>query len=231
MAHNTRPHPFLLVTNFGAKTSPTDCFTKHGVERAIPIEALVKCKMQDNLEFLQWSKRYWDQYFPGIEYDPVSRRQNAGTSISAGPAAFAPAPRTATAPRSQGPTAARRPAPTAASNTGATRAPRVGGSAGAGAGGGAAVSALQSQNAELKESVAGLERERDFYFNKLREIEVLLQAEVEAKPELEAEEGGVVGKVQAILYSTEEGFEIPDVDEEGEAVGGTGDGVEEEETF
>lgn len=27
---------------------------------------LVKCKMQDNLEFLQWTKKYWDQYFPGM---------------------------------------------------------------------------------------------------------------------------------------------------------------------
>lgn len=92
------------------------------------------------------------------------------------------------------------------------------------------MTALQTQNAELKESVQGLERERDFYFNKLREIEVLLQAEVELKPELEAEEGRVVGKVQAILYSTEEGFEIPEVEDGVEAEGGAvlGDGVEEE---
>lgn len=120
----------------------------------------------------------------------------------------------------------------AASNTAAPRAPRAGSSGGAG--GGPAVAAMQKQNAELQESVQGLERERDFYFNKLREIEVLLQAEVEARPELEAEHDGVVGKVQAILYSTEEGFEIPEVEGE-EALAGDGQTHtrtgEEEETF
>lgn len=167
--------------------------------------------MQDNLEFLQWSKRYWDQYFPGLDYDPVARRKGAGTSLAAGPSA----------PRVGGSTGARRPAANAPSSAGARLAPRTGSAAG---GGGNA--ALIAQNKELQESVAGLERERDFYFNKLREIEVLLQTEVEAKPELETEADGVVPKVQAILYSTEEGFEIPDVEgEEGEMLQG------EEETF
>lgn len=184
--------------------------------------------MQDNLEFMQWTKRYWDQYFPGLDYDPVSRRQNAGTSISAGPSAITPAARSAPAPRaSASSSAARR--PVAASNTAAPRAPRAGSSGGAA---GPASAALVAQNKELTESVTGLERERDFYFNKLREIEVLLQAEVEAKPHLESEEDGVVGKVQAILYSTEEGFEIPEVEGD-DAMPGDGQAHrgEEEETF
>ena len=46
-----------------------NAFTKHGIERAVPIESLIKCKVQDNLEFLQWTKRYWDQYYPGGDYD------------------------------------------------------------------------------------------------------------------------------------------------------------------
>lgn len=79
--------------------------------------------------------------------------------------------------------------------------------------------------------MTGLERERDFYFEKLRNIEVLLQQEVEVKPEL-AEEGneGLIPRLQVILYSTEEGFEVPDevVGEEG---GGELAAGEEEETF
>lgn len=55
----------------------------------------------------------------------------------------------------------------------------------------------------LKETVQGLERERDFYFSKLREIEVLLQHAVDADPEIEKEEGGLIKAIQAILYSTE----------------------------
>ena len=31
--------------------------------------------MQDNLEFLQWLKRFWDQNYPGGEYDAVGRRK------------------------------------------------------------------------------------------------------------------------------------------------------------
>lgn len=38
------------------------------------MDKLIKCKMQDNLEFLQWLKKYWDAHFPGGEYDPVARR-------------------------------------------------------------------------------------------------------------------------------------------------------------
>lgn len=33
--------------------------------------------MQDNLEFLQWLKKYWDMNFPGGEYDAVARRKGA----------------------------------------------------------------------------------------------------------------------------------------------------------
>lgn len=44
----------------------SNAFRKHHVDRPIPVEQLVKCKMQDNLEFLQWTKRFWDQHYPGM---------------------------------------------------------------------------------------------------------------------------------------------------------------------
>jgi RP/EB family microtubule-associated protein len=34
---------------------------------------------------------------------------------------------------------------------------------------------LRKQNAEIKETMEGIERERDFYFNKLRDIEIICQ--------------------------------------------------------
>lgn len=52
----------------------------------------------------------------------------------------------------------------------------------------------------MKMTVDGLEKERDFYFGKLRDIEVLCQ---------EAEENdatGLVQKILAILYATEVKF-------------------------
>ena len=62
---------------------------------------------------------------------------------------------------------------------------------------------MQRLNEELKETVQGLERERDFYFSKLRDIELLIQQEIEGNPELEKEEDGILKKIQDILYSTE----------------------------
>ncbi|KAK4988415.1 microtubule integrity protein mal3 [Elasticomyces elasticus] len=163
--------------------------------------------MQDNLEFLQWTKRYWDVHFPGGDYDALARRKASG-----------PPPAAAAAPR-------------AATNTSAARRPAagsLGSSVGAGRtwtpqqGGGAANAKLEQENKALAETVQGLERERDFYFSKLRDIELLIQQAMEAEPELEKDEGGLLKQIQTILYSTEEGFEIP-AEAEGEAV--------EEETF
>ncbi|CAK7199158.1 microtubule integrity protein mal3 [Sporothrix eucalyptigena] len=173
---------YAYIQNFKVLQS---CFQKHQVDRPIPVEALVKCKMQDNLEFLQWTKRYWDQHYPGGDYDAVARRKGAPVSTGA-----------VRAPVSAG--GARR-------GTTPTTGPRIGKAAG----GGPASAALQQENNTLKETVVGLERERDFYFSKLRDIELLIQQAVEEDPELEKQEDGLVKHIQTILYSTEEGFEIP----------------------
>lgn len=164
-------------------------FAKHQVDKSVPVEALVKCKMQDNLEFLQWTKRFWDQYYPGGDYDAVARRKGQGMSAGAGGGA----------PRAAATTGARR----AAGGTTPSGGPRLGVKAAP------ASAALQAENAQLKETVVGLERERDFYFSKLRDIELLVQQACEEDPELDKEDG-LIKNIQTILYSTEEGFEIPE---------------------
>jgi len=60
---------------------------------------------------------------------------------------------------------------------------------------------------EAKLNLEGLEKERDFYFGKLRDIEVFCQ-------EQDQEVHGVLtSKVLEILYATEDGFAAPeDVD-------------------
>jgi RP/EB family microtubule-associated protein len=50
-------------------------FAQKNIDRPINIEKLVKCKMQDNLEFLQWAKKFWDQNYPGGDYDALARRK------------------------------------------------------------------------------------------------------------------------------------------------------------
>jgi microtubule-associated protein, RP/EB family len=161
-------------------------FSKHGIDKMVPIESLIKCKMQDNLDFLQWAKRYWDQFFPGGEYDAVARRKGSGAPVSGGGGAPRAAP--VSAPSS------RRTAPSVGGGA-RTRTPL--------GGGGAASAALQQENTMLKDTVTGLERERDFYFSKLRDIELLIQQALDLEPEIEKDDGHVLKQIQAILYSTE----------------------------
>jgi RP/EB family microtubule-associated protein len=74
---------------------------------------------------------------------------------------------------------------------------------------------LKQENEQLKEAIAGLEKERDFYFSKLRDIELLIQNAIEKDPKIDEEDDGLIKQIQNILYSTEEGFEIPDVEANG----------------
>lgn len=52
-------HEYEYVANFKVLQS---CFDKHNIENAIPVTRLIKCKFQDNLEFLQWIKKYFNIY-------------------------------------------------------------------------------------------------------------------------------------------------------------------------
>lgn len=194
---------------------------RHKIDKVVPIDRLVKCKMQDNLEFLQWCKKFWDQYFPGGEYDANGRRggtvPSLSSSVSNHPAPIrttmssssssaqpqAVAPVAAAAPRRAAGTASRTAVPAAPAST------RVGVASSA------ATAALQRENEALNETIAGLETERDFYFNKLRDIEILIQnaTDTESSPEeKEKLERDLVKQIQEVLYSTEEGFEVPNAD-------------------
>jgi RP/EB family microtubule-associated protein len=174
-------------------------FKSHKIDKTIPVDKLVKCRFQDNLDFLQWVKRYWDQYYPGGEpYDAIARR--GGGEVSAPPSRAGM--NTTRAPVS-------RPAPRAApirAEPARSRTPSA--VAGATA---RELQELRGQVAQSDETIRGLEKERDFYFNKLRDIEILVQhfaAEIEEKARVTqqpiAEECDVLVKeIQAILYSTE----------------------------
>lgn len=41
----------------------------------IPVEKLVKGRFQDNLDFIQWFKKFFDANYDGKEYDPVEARK------------------------------------------------------------------------------------------------------------------------------------------------------------
>ena len=67
-----------------------------------------------------------------------------------------------------------------------------------------ALQALTTQMSEMRVSVEALEKERDFYFGKLREIEIIVAARLE-EPEEGVAEADVLARVQEILYQTEVG--------------------------
>jgi microtubule-associated protein, RP/EB family len=180
-------------------------FSTHNIDKPIPVDRLVKCRFQDNLEFLQWVKRYWDQYYPGGEpYDAIGRRGGAGV---AAPPSRTPIRSTATTTRVM-PSA--RPMPRAAGATARVEAVRSR-TPNSGTSGARELQDLRAQVAQSDETIRGLEKERDFYFNKLRDIEILVQqfaAEIEEKARITGqpvsdESDLLVKEIQAILYSTE----------------------------
>ncbi|KAF9258268.1 hypothetical protein L218DRAFT_964634 [Marasmius fiardii PR-910] len=185
-------HEYEYIANFKVLQN---VFKAHKVDKPIVVEKLVKCKMQDNLEFLQWLKRFWDQNYGGQGYDPVARRKGAPTD-----------PPATIAPLSSG---SRAGGLAAGARTGGKT--PIGGhrSGSAQPHNDALVLHLQNQVKELSGHLEGLEKERDFYFEKLRDIEILVQQQTEVL-EAEQKEDATLKQIQAILYSTEEGFEVPD---------------------
>lgn len=181
-------------------------------------------KFQDNLEFLQWMKKFWDANFPGGRYDAMGRRKGGGAmGIGNIDMSSNPSYSTTTNTITSGPMLKKlttsapitspslaRPSSRDSSLTNHSSAsstlmqpPVTPGS----------LNQLQQQLAqatrkiqELEASIDEIEKERDFYFNKLREIEIATQQVADPI----ALQSSLFKSVTEILYKTEEGFEIPD---------------------
>ncbi|XP_070824212.1 microtubule-associated protein RP/EB family member 1-like [Chaetodon trifascialis] len=175
-------------------------FKKLGVDKIIPVDKLVKGKFQDNFEFVQWFKKFFDANYDGREYDPTQARgQDAmATPNSATSALNKPPKKTLSQAPHRPPVAKVAPK---LSNVSA-RKPGVGG-------GDEERAELLSEMEILKSTIQDMEKERDFYFGKLRNIELICQ---------EQEGGGdpTLQRIIDILYATDEGFEIPDGEEQEE---------------
>lgn len=42
--------------------------------KIVPVDRLIKGRFQDNFEFLQWFKKFFDANYDGREYDPLEAR-------------------------------------------------------------------------------------------------------------------------------------------------------------
>ena len=71
------------------------------------------------------------------------------------------------------------------------------------------LNSLNSQVVELKLSIDGLEKERDFYFAKLRDIELMVQEAADNEDPSELEDRLLSQRLLDILYATEDGFAVP----------------------
>jgi microtubule-associated protein, RP/EB family len=194
-------------------------FTKHHVQRHVDVDKLIRAKYQDNLEFCQWLKAFADQagcqrfddYNPsavrargkgGAKYNNEMGRRGSAASRPrpAASAAVRPAPKSSTAPNK-------------ATNTGPLRErpsnPVVDAKDHPLGAAVAADASLMLKNKDLQMKVEDLElavleteKERNFYFEKLRNVEILLQVHQErgdaADPEI------LVDRVFKILYATAE---------------------------
>ena len=47
---------------------------RSGFFQIIPVEKLVKGRFQDNFEFVQWFKKFYDANYDGKDYDPIAAR-------------------------------------------------------------------------------------------------------------------------------------------------------------
>jgi len=173
-----------------------EAFKRLHIEKDVPIQRLVKGRFQDNFEFLQWFYKFFTINDSG-DHDNYDAQAVRGGDVGSAPTPIAkPAARKPVAKKA---------APSAAA---------VGGGGGVKKGASNAdVRRLEGEMNELSLTVEGLEKERDFYFQKLRDIEVICQ-------EHESEEvfRDFTEKIVAILYATEDGFGQPAEEEEGEEV-------------
>jgi len=201
-------------------------FKRMGVDKIVPVDRLIKGRFQDNFEFVQWFKKFFDANYDGAPYDAVVARGNQGLGGSTngvgshgghgggGGGGGISRPIGGPPPASRiagGPSRIQKSSPGARGPPPASRLARGSvGSQGGGANAAAANAQIEELNAQLVEmklTIEGLEKERDFYFGKLRDIEVLAQ-------EYENDGGEFSQKALAVLYATEDGFAVPE-DEEG----------------
>ncbi|XP_050075297.1 microtubule-associated protein RP/EB family member 1 isoform X3 [Anopheles maculipalpis] len=190
-------------------------FKKMNVDKVIPVDKLIKGRFQDNFEFLQWFKKFFDANYDGREYDALEAR--GGIMLGQGAiqnelgVGELPTTRIHTRP------AASANRGTIVSKVAPTRqmvqSPpgRIGGGVNVNTSKSSSQNSVTNQQIEeltaqmndMRLNFEGLEKERDFYFSKLRDIEILCQDD-------EQSQSPFVQKILEILYATEDGFAPPD---------------------
>ncbi|XP_049543043.1 microtubule-associated protein RP/EB family member 1 isoform X4 [Anopheles darlingi] len=190
-------------------------FKKMAVDKVIPVDKLIKGRFQDNFEFLQWFKKFFDANYDGRDYDALEARGNImlGQGAIQNELGVGELP-AATRIHSRAPvgTPASRGAIVAPTRQMVQSPPgRIGGGVNVNTSKSSSQNSVTNQQIEeltaqvtdMRLNFEGLEKERDFYFSKLRDIEILCQDDEQSQTPF-------VQKILEILYATEDGFAPPD---------------------
>jgi RP/EB family microtubule-associated protein len=147
---------------------------------------LVKAKYQDNLEFLQWMKKFFEINYNGEPYDALAKRKGqdlfyimGGDKVakpSVGAAQKSNPPAKTFVPKSSQPKSSLTSGSSAASSKATGGGGVVSSKKPVGGSDSEQVKHLTADLQEMKLNNSTLEKERDFYFGKLRDIELFLQA-------------------------------------------------------
>ncbi|XP_044313596.1 microtubule-associated protein RP/EB family member 1 [Drosophila rhopaloa] len=156
-------------------------FKKVSVDKVVPIDKLIKGRFQDNFEFLQWFRKFFDANYDGRAYDPVAARN--GVTMGFGASHFGPKGQKSSpksTPRCQTPERSSTTFDPVEANTEIKE----------------EFSLLSQQLENGPEEIKDMERERDFYFKKLRDIEVLFR-----RHRVDATARPIYEKVLKIIYA------------------------------
>jgi len=173
-------------------------FNKNNVKRHVDVDKLIRAKYQDNLEFCQWLKAFHDQSGAEREnYDPSAvRAKGKGgkkyndflqkTASKHGSKAL-PAARLSNRTRKTKPEPLKPKKPPANNVSGDAKFMKK-------------KIDMKARVEELETSVVEIEKERDFYFEKLRNIEVMLQV-LQDKNFEGSDLDTVAGNIFKVLYA------------------------------
>ncbi|CAA3030215.1 microtubule-associated protein RP/EB family member 1B-like [Olea europaea var. sylvestris] len=199
-------HPGVVPmhkVNFDAKTEYDmiqnykvlqDVFNKLKIDKHVEVNRLVKGRPLDNLEFLQWLKRYCDSVNGGImneNYNPLDRRCKGGKERN-----IKGAQKMSKSLQTNNYSNSRSGDGIGNNKLNGTKQGKSTAVAG-GVNSSVEIQALKEEMTDLKLSVDLLEKERDFYFAKLRDVEIICQM-----PELENIPMAVA--IKKILYAADE---------------------------
>jgi len=189
---------------------------KNNIDKEVPVAKLIKGLYQDNLEMLQWVKKFFDVNYKGEPYNAIEKRRAAAAPYASDKGkpghdyvGGTPAPtnlvkeqpasskKPGSATKASPSSSVKSPSATAKKPTPVKATTPIKSSTPSKASDESKVQELNQQLADLKVTVDTLERERDFYFGKLRDIEILTQS-------YEGEGAEIINQIQKILYATDD---------------------------